>query len=1132
MILFSKFSDERSPELCVRTDILEENGRKSVRKSPCTPEASFQIDRIEKAYKALGRVFEGSPFSPNRCVRKGGSIEFEYLEGKTLEDEIDSILFADKDAAKKRILEYIGQIRRLPSKPFAMTEEFRKIFGNVTVPEGAVSLSTSNIDMVLSNIIPKDGWNVIDYEWTFTFPVPVSFIVWRALNYYIYGNRKRVFLIHTGIMHDAGISGEEELLFREMEQSFQKYILGSRVPIRDMDLRSGDPFRAIYSLASDCRKRDSRFKSLIYLLKDDGSEPELYDSLPADENGFVTSTVPVSGVKKIILLPLGRPCFVTIHTLTSDAGTFELSQMVTTGARIRPELLLFNTDDGKIEFSGWPKEAGQFLIEFTLKELDAETADLVAVEMDKRDRQLARLMKNDRINTDIMEYRTAAMNSLADTRAMKAYRSLMARRGKPDPFSAFCQPIPDDEQDIITEIDKVSLRGERICVQGWVLDFYSDREKLSVTDASGAEIPSRIFRYAREDAAKVYSIDSKRKLGFSIQFPNQGNKNGELLLRIADNRGYLTKKLEIPAEAPKSVQQMADAGELTPGDEWVLRYDEQARKNMAGAKELDRQRKMHFADEPLISIVIPLYNTPLQYLDAIISSVMDQTYAKVQLCLADGSSNAEAENFIREHYAGESRIVYKHLTDNRGISENTNEAIRLATGDFIMLSDHDDEVAPNACFEIVRAINSAPDVDAVFTDEDKLTQDSFYFYEPNFKPDFNLDYLCGTNYICHIFAVRKSIVDRAGLFRSEYDGAQDHDFILRCTEISRRICHVPMALYHWRSHPASTAANPFSKLYAYQHGVDSVQAHYDRLGIRAKVSLTEHFGHYRTILAVQGNPLVSVVIADRGKAEAAKAAVISAAETSVYQNYEIILVTSGTGSGSYDFPAEIMERVHFTDGGNEKNVSLLLNAGADAASGEVLLFLDPETKILTPNWIDEMLGYCQRADVGAVGAKTFYADGTTEHGGICIGMKGAAGYMFHGETKDAFTYEGRGLSTQDVSAVSSVCLMVMKKNFKEAGGFSADFMSDLRDADFGLRLRASGKLVVMDAFAHVAHLTDEGDGTVCPWSEGKEGSGRNEEPAFREKWKAVFEAGDPYFNPNQDHDRTDFAYTGQFPKKA
>ena len=310
---------------------------------------------------------------------------------------------------------------------------------------------------------------------------------------------------------------------------------------------------------------------------------------------------------------------------------------------------------------------------------------------------------------------------------------------------------------------------------------------------------------------------------------------------------------------------------------------------------LEIQRKQKFDYSPLISIAVPAYQTPVEFLRQMIESLIVQTYSNWELCIVNASpDNEEMQKVLAEYSAGDSRVRFCNLKENLGIAENTNRAFAMTKGEFVGLLDHDDLLAPNALYEIVKILQDHPQADALYTDEDKVTTELDEHFQPHLKPDFNLDLLRSNNYICHFFVVRKSIVEKAGGFRKEFDGAQDYDFIFRCTENAGEVLHVPEILYHWRTHKASTADNPASKMYAFEAGKRAIEAHLERTGTKGEVSHTQDLGFYRVKYPVQGKPLVSVIIPNKDEKETLQTCLEMLEKNTGYQNLEIIIVENNS----------------------------------------------------------------------------------------------------------------------------------------------------------------------------------------------------------------------------------------------
>ena len=531
---------------------------------------------------------------------------------------------------------------------------------------------------------------------------------------------------------------------------------------------------------------------------------------------------------------------------------------------------------------------------------------------------------------------------------------------------------------------------------------------------------------------------------------------------------------------------------------------------------LEKQRQAEFTCAPLISVAVPAYKTPPVFLRQMIDSLMAQTYPHWELCIANASPGDEEMGKILKEYSGKDRRVRVcSLSENLGISENTNAAIAMAKGEFVGLLDHDDLLAPNALYEIARALEKDRELDAVYTDEDKVTMELEEHFQPHLKPDFNLDLLRSNNYICHFFVVRRSVIEKAGDFRREFDGAQDHDFIFRCVECCRKVGHVPEILYHWRTHAASTADNPASKMYAFEAGRRAVQAHLDRTGVKGEVSHTPDLGFFRVTYPVQGEPMISIIIPNKDEKESLQKCIRSIREKTEYPNYEILIIENNSISEEiFRYYKELSGEpdIRLLRWKKEFNYSAINNFGVRHAKGDYLLFLNNDVTVITKGWLREMLGVCQRAEVGAVGVKLIYPDNTIQHAGCVVGMGGIAGHMFTDMPANRTGYLHKASIMQDMSAVTAACMMMKKSAFLEAGGFTEELAVAFNDVDLCLKVNGNGKLVVYDPYVQLYHMESKSRGAEN--SKQKVRRFQNEIEYMRSHWIDILKNGDPYYNKN------------------
>ncbi|MDY3918767.1 MAG: glycosyltransferase family 2 protein [Candidatus Limivivens sp.] len=550
-------------------------------------------------------------------------------------------------------------------------------------------------------------------------------------------------------------------------------------------------------------------------------------------------------------------------------------------------------------------------------------------------------------------------------------------------------------------------------------------------------------------------------------------------------------------------------------DEPTVDYQQWYEDGLLTESERAAQKRKKWKNPVLISVVVPVYRTPEEYLRQMIESVQNQTYENWELCIADGSGKeASVETVVREYARQDSRIRYRLLEKNEGISGNTNAAMAMAEGEYIALFDHDDLLTEDALYEAACAIERE-DPDLLYTDEDKVSADLKEYFQPHFKPDYNPDLLCVNNYICHLTVVRRTLAEKVGGLRAEFDGAQDHDFLLRITEETDRIVHIPKILYHWRIHKASTADNPASKLYAYDAGKRAVLEHLQRIGLEAEVEQTKDYGFYRVIYPVQGGPLVSIVIPNKDEKETLEACLQSIREKTTYRNYEIVIVENNSTSREiFDYYREIdgKDNIRVVYWKEAFNYSRINNFGIARAKGDYLICLNNDITVITPGWIEEMLGYCQRKGTGIVGARLYFPDDTIQHAGIVVGMGGCAGSMFVGMSRKRTGYLHKAAITQDLSAVTAACMMVKREAFEAAGGFEEKLAVAFNDVDFCLKVRRAGYLVVYNPYVEMYHFESKTRGYEDTPEKKRRFQGEIE--YMRSHWLDILKKGDPYYNRN------------------
>lgn len=547
--------------------------------------------------------------------------------------------------------------------------------------------------------------------------------------------------------------------------------------------------------------------------------------------------------------------------------------------------------------------------------------------------------------------------------------------------------------------------------------------------------------------------------------------------------------------------------------------------------EAKRQKETKFDRMVTISILVPLYNTPLNFLNEMIESVLAQTYQNWELCLADGSDHDhdEVEKRCREYMEKDKRIVYRRLEKNEGISGNTNRCYEMATGDYIGLFDHDDVLHPSVLYEYVKVINEQ-DADYIYCDETTFKGDSIdNMITLHFKPDFAPDNLRANNYICHFSVFSRALLEGTELFRSGFDGSQDHDMILRLTANAKKVVHVPKLMYYWRSHKASVASDISAKPYAIAAAKGAVAAHLQSCGFKNfEIKSTRAFDTIFEIkYEIEREDKISILIPNKDHVDDLRRCIDSIKERSTYENYEIIVIeNNSTEKGTFDYykTLEGQDKITIVTYEGEFNYARINNFGAGVATGKYLLLLNNDTQVISMNWLEAMLMYAQRPDVGAVGAKLYYGDRTIQHAGVVVGLgaHGTAGHTHYKINYDNLGYMGKLCYAQNVSAVTGACLMIKKSIYDAVGGLDEEFKVALNDVDFCLRIMEKGYLNVFTPFAELYHFESASRG-IDVVDDAKAKRYEEESALFRKKWKTLLEKGDPYYNPNFSLDHSDYS---------
>lgn len=554
-------------------------------------------------------------------------------------------------------------------------------------------------------------------------------------------------------------------------------------------------------------------------------------------------------------------------------------------------------------------------------------------------------------------------------------------------------------------------------------------------------------------------------------------------------------------------------------------YNKWIKKNSPDLDALRKQKKKEKLLEyrPLFSVLVPLYETDEKFLDELIDSIQNQTYSNWEICFSDGSrDSSRLSEIIQKYSKKDRRIKYTaELSGPLGISSNTNQAFSIAKGDFIILGDHDDLFTPNAFYECVKVMNKNlcknpayepsadtskeyvrkydTTLDVLYTDEDKTNANAKRRFEPNIKPDFNQELLESCNYITHMFVVRKTLVDEVGLFKDTYNGAQDYDFILRCTEKARNVTHVPKVVYSWRINDTSTAGNPAAKMYAYDAGALALQAHYDRIGSTAKAEIGDHLGYYHTRFEMKGNPFVVVIVIDADDDDKYNRTMQSILDKSDFKNLSFIRIKN---NGDKSLAPQLNRGIREFEKGFKKNEEFKSVKSEDI----YVLFIEAGVTMMGEDGISNMLSYMSnRPDVGAMGGKVYCTDGTICHAGVVLEKEKVVGWMYIRHS----IYDEMYFNYSAYSALRRGVTLMRLDDIRQNGNWSEDYTGEYTMIEYTYRLTRQGKKCIYDANANFQAKTERGYDADEVFE--RKGLTRKDLRIFRSKYPAVYEKGDLYF---------------------
>ena len=689
-----------------------------------------------------------------------------------------------------------------------------------------------------------------------------------------------------------------------------------------------------------------------------------------------------------------------------------------------------------------------------------------------------------------------------------------------------------------------------LTITGWALDTITKESPTFTINNENQVSAYNIQRVLREDVNQIYQTEPAIEAGFVVTL--EGIKQKKVLPFHFQSSAHvvtvdfpLNKKYPvIPGtedkvtrlwiKAKKGFKYMAKNGishTIQRAKIEKLRNQASYPNWLARNEVLDieamTQEIATFHYQPKISIAMPVYNVEEKWLRLCIDSILNQVYTNWELCMADdASTDPNVKKILTEYQQLDERIRVVFREQNGHISEATNSALAIATGEFVALLDNDDELAINAFYEVVKVLNENPELDLIYSDEDKIDMDGNRS-DPAFKPDWSPDLLLGTNYISHLGVYRRSILEEICGFRKGYEGSQDYDLVLRFTEktTKERIKHIPKVLYYWRMLPTSTAVDQGSKGYAFEAGLRAVQDALVRRGINGHATHGAANGLYDVYYDIKSDKLVSIIIPTKNGYKDVQRCVSSIIEKTTYQNYEIIMADNGSTDPKMhelyaEFEQQLPGRFFVESIDIPFNFSTINNRAVKKAHGEYLLFLNNDTEVITENWLTLMVSFAQQERIGCVGAKLLYPNNTVQHAGVILGLGGVAGHGHYGYPHGDLGYFGRLAINVNYSAVTAACLLMKKADFDAVGGFEEAFTVAFNDVDLCLKVQALGRDNVWLHEAELYHFESQTRGYDDKGKKKKRFE--QEKVMMEEKWGPLIE-NDPFYNPNLTRDIPNFS---------
>jgi len=1021
-VLFSKYSMERSSQFAIRTSIVRDGGCMWVEKSPMTQEAYAHVEELVSSYDALCRIYGGTRVRPCPVTVENGVAKFEFLEGESFHEKLGSLI-AEKDEEGILALckEFVSIVRSGRVEKFRKTPEFVRIFGDVALPDGLTAMPFSNVDWIFENLIEKENGDIvlIDYEWCFDFPVPLEYVLYRSLyiSFMYWGIPTFVDQI---LCPKMDISPNFISAIWQIEAGFTRYVARGEHP--DTVWYGYMP---ILQRSYDWQKIQEQEKCKVQIFFDTGkgfNEEQSFTFYRLYNKDFELCIPVGAEVNNLRVDPVDGYAIVTIKKCCAlcDEGVYDLAYQ-SNGIQIG-NAVMFDTEDPQL----WSSNLKDGISEIRL------TLNVV------------------QITTDVIEnygrqYYTAKEKLRENQELMRQHEELKKRQYE-ELKNELTQQREEECQRLTQQCEEIRHDLTQQCE---VL-----RQQLALAQYN-YNVVSNAFFWKITKPARVITDALK-----SVLKKNHYTWLFYKGLKCWKQNGfrYTWNKL------------MGYHGHNT-----------QYKERMRNSAELDEQENVN-VDGPTFSILTPLYNTPKKLLREMIESVLKQTYVKWELCLVDGGSKNCVGVICDEYAQSDSRIHYRRLDRKLDISEISNECASMSSGDFLVMLDQDGLLSSNALYENAKAI-LATQADVLYSDEDHITQEGMHV-SPFFKPDWSPDLLYCQMYVRHLMVFRRELFFEIGGFRSQFNGSQDYDLMLRLTEKTERICHIPKVLYSWRESENSTDSPAGTKQNAYEAGKRALDEH-----LKRKYGMETYVEEYDTVynarFSLTTKPFVSIIIPMRDKYDMTAECIKSILEKSSYKDFEILLLDNRSEKEETKLWLKHISlqdsRVHVVTADMEFNWSKLNNFGVAHANGDIFIFLNNDTLVISEDWIERLCENALRYDIGVVGALLLYPDETIQHAGVVVGMGKWADHVFKGMPLKRYStpYVCPTLS-RNVLAVTGACMAVSRTTWNKIGTFDEEFVICGSDVEYGIRAHEAGLFNRYDANVRLYHLESKSRDTYIP----------------------------------------------------